>query len=148
MDTVTCINVTYLTILCPQNALKTQIQPSLLFQIAPVSNACEEQTPMRKRWVWLRSTVTLLPWVIIQVSGSKYTLISGNITWYRENKGASTEKHICYQTYLAAFSLDPLLCCTVNDMLRLGSLDGYWILWRSIKRAVLTRISGTAFGKL
>ncbi len=47
----------------------------------------------------------------------------------------STEKYNCYRINLAAFSLDPLLCSTVNDMLRVGSLDtiGYWILWRSKK---------------
>ncbi len=34
-------------------------------------------------------------------------------------------------------------------MLRIGSIDmiGYWILWRSKKRAVSNRVSGTAFRK-
>ncbi len=38
------------------------------------SYACEVQTPMRERWVRLRATFTLLLWVIMQVSGSTFTL--------------------------------------------------------------------------
>ncbi len=74
MNTVTFIKVTYLTMLCPKMPLRLNAAVCDS-NSCPRAYACKVQTPMRERWVRLRATFT--PWVIIQVSGSKFTLSHG-----------------------------------------------------------------------
>ncbi len=75
VNTVTFVKVTYLAMLCPQNAFKTQCSRLwFLIRAREQSYACEVQTPMQERWVWFRATFALLPRVIMQVSSSKFTL--------------------------------------------------------------------------
>ncbi len=51
MNTVTFVKVTDLTMLCPQNAIKTRMQPFVIHNLRPRAYACEVQMPIRERWV-------------------------------------------------------------------------------------------------
>ncbi len=115
--------------LCPQNAVKTRMQPFVIHNSRPRAYACEVQIPMRERWVWLRDTFTLLPRVIMQVSGSKFTLNHGFMGFC-----SNLCLVLCWYWYILHAS----------DRNRSLDVIGCWILWRSKPKAVSNCISGVS----